>query len=414
MNKSPLLHRLLIMGVLVAGLTGCSIERRNGGAGNIDEIVPPVAAAQTNTIVSMQPATQQIDTGSTATLEIRIDEAADLFGAEIQVQFDAAILQVEDVDPDTQGVQIQPGNIPAPDFVIANDADNTTGNIVYAVTQQAPTPPAGGSGVIATISFQAVAQGSSQLTFSVVKLSTAQGQPIPATAQVAQITVGPPGQATATVPVDTPTATTTALPPTATNTPIPGGETPTPTATAVPITATPTPLPPTATPTPPPPTNTPGPPPLTNVPPGATVGFCHRVQPGDTVYSLAQTHGTTPYAINLVNDLHPPNRLLLYQGLFIPQQLGNGPNYYVVKAGDTLAGLAEACKLPVTVIAKANKIDPAATLTEGQVLFIPIPPFPPPSRYKYPTGIIPIVPYPPPPRCCDAWPPYRPGPPLYR
>ena len=178
--------------------------------------------------------------------------------------------------------------------------------------------------------------------------------------------------------------------------------TPTPTETSTPTpTLTPT---PTNTPTP---TLTPTPSPTPRpAPPGATLGFCYRVQRGETIFSLAEKFDTSPYAINLVNDLFPPNLVYTYQILFIPTVLGRGPNFYIVQEGDTLTSIAEQCRLSASTIAGVNHLDLNVTLREGDAIDIPIPPFPPPAQFSYPKGPLPLVPYPP--SCCNAYPPYRP------
>jgi len=154
---------------------------------------------------------------------------------------------------------------------------------------------------------------------------------------------------------------------------------------------------------------TPSPTPNPNIPSGATTGFCYRVQRGESIYSLAEKFDTSPYAINLANDLFPPNLVYVYQMLFIPTELGRGPNVYVLEEDETLANIADKCGLPASMIAGVNKLDSGITLQKGDVLIIPIPPFPPPARFNYPTGPLPLVPYRP---CCNAYPPYNPGPPL--
>ncbi len=413
MHRPGFLYWLLILGIILWGTAACTIPRVNGQAGDIgavDEFVPPAepAAVQTNTTISLQPATQQLELDRTTTVEIRIDNISNLFGVEIQLQFDPAILRVEDVDPGREGTQIQPGNFPAPEFVQNNSVDNNAGAIFYTVVQLAPTPPASGNGTVAIVTFRALAQGSSQITFAQLKLSNQDGQPLPAVAQTGQITVGQPG--------DQPT-------PTFTPTLLPGQPTAMPTATLIPTQIPePTSPPPTFTPIPPPPppTLTPAPPtpppptplpPMANVPPGSTIGFCYRVELGENIHIIAQKFATSPEAINLANDLYPPYHVLAHQALFIPEQMGRGPNVYIFRSGDTLNSIAERCKLPVSMILKANYLEPGAVLQPGHALIIPIPPFPPPSRFQYPTGPLPIVKFPPP--CCDARPPYQPGPPLY-
>ncbi len=166
------------------------------------------------------------------------------------------------------------------------------------------------------------------------------------------------------------------------------------------------------TPTPAPPPNIPQP---AFIPRDATFGFCYRAQPGETIEVLAGKYGTSPQAINRTNDLEPPFYIKPQQTIFVPVLPGNGPNVYTVELGDTLAVIAERCKIPEKMLARVNNLQvgdpiyqPAGTVVQvidgsSQILaqdtavvrhlIIPIPHFPPPSRYQYPTGPIPIVPY---------------------
>jgi hypothetical protein len=143
----------------------------------------PAATSPGGTVVRVAPASQQIEGGQTTTAEIRVENVAGLWGAEIQLRFNPALLQVQDADPGAEGVQIQPGSFPSPDFVAVNEVDNAAGIVNYAVAQLAPREPASGGGLLASVTFQGVSRGTSDLTLSVVKLSTNQGQPILATAQ---------------------------------------------------------------------------------------------------------------------------------------------------------------------------------------------------------------------------------------
>lgn len=134
-------------------------------------------------------------------------------------------------------------------------------------------------------------------------------------------------------------------------------------------------------------------------PPGATIGFCHQVQPTDTLYSLGRKYGVDPYLISRLNQLYSPNLIYDDQSLFIPakNEAGTGPNVYLVKPGDTLASVAEQCRLPVSTVAQANELDPAAPLSECQALIIPVRRYPPPF-VGYPGPFCPpFRPYPP--RC---------------
>ncbi len=388
MNRLSVPCWFWLIGMLAVLLTGCTLDRPAGTVDDIDAFVPPVAVAQANgAVIRLQPATQQLNLGDITAIEIRLDNVVGLVAADIQLQFNPGVLQAQDTDPNQDGIQVQPGDFLAADFVVANEVNNETGLAHYALTQVGSTPPVDGSGLLATITFRAIAEGNSQLAFTLNQLANGDGQDIPVNPQTGQVTVGQPTGEPPTVtftPTSTPTPGTDTPTPTPTFTPSPGEDTPTPTFTPVQPTLTPT-VSPTPTPAPLPPTSTPIPL-KTEIPPGATLGHCYRVKEGDTLYSLGQQFGVNPHHINLANDLHPPGYIFVHQALFIPTEMGRGPNFYVVQAdGETLTSIAEQCHLPVSFLASVNGGLPEnAILQAGHVLCIPIPPFPPPSRLPYP------------------------------
>ncbi len=404
MRRLILWNWLLILGLWLAG---CGLVRDNQAGNDIEAFAPPTGATaptgtvvivQAEVVVRLEPATPQVNIGDIFDVAIRIDNVTNLAGADVQLQFNPAVLQVQDADPGKEGTQIQPGDFPVPNFVATNVVTNTTGNIQYAVVQLPPTSPVSGNGLLATITFQAIASGVSPLDFTQAILANDLAQPIPATTQSGQITAG---QGPTSTPTHTPvpgqaTATFTATPipgtPTFTSTPIPGTPTFTPTPTLVAATLTPTPTStPLPTPTPTPTATTTPAAPAVEIPPGATVGFCYRVQPGETLYSLGQKFNVDPQFIFVVNDIYPPGNVFPQQVLFIPQQYGSGPNVYVVKPEDTLKLIADQCRLPVDFLAAVNGLSKDANVSVGSTLIIPRPPYAPPSRYPYPGGVWPPV-----------------------
>ena len=424
MNRWNLPYALVVVGLLAAWLTGCTLNRpaNQAEAGEIaaPAFQPPTSAAavaQVDAVVRVQPSALQLNVGDITVIEIRIDNVTDLYAVDIQMSFDPAILQVLDADPAQDGVQIEPGDFLAADFVVDNEVDNVTGDIFYAVTQLGSTPPVSGSGVLARVSIQAIAPGTSIQDFTLTQLVTiTNGNPveIPVISQPGQVIVPGSGQPTSTF---TPTPTL-----------APGQPTPTFTPTPTIIVITPTPLPtfsPTPTPTPTP-TSTPVPladVPEICIPPDATYGFCYRVQPDETLASIGNKFGVDPRFINLANDLNPPGYVFQNQALFIPQTYGHGPNAYYVRLGDTMASIADVCHITVEYLAQVNGISTSERLTlnkgetvrleDGSVitlpddrvripaLLIPVPPFAPPSRYPYPGSVSPPVSPPPcPPPVC--------------
>ncbi len=378
--------------LIILALSACQFNQVAYGANNsVSSPVSEVSAAQSGSVIRLQPSTQQLNVGATITVEIQIDNVANLTAAAIKLQFNPGILQVQDTDPAKDGVQIEAGNFLSPDFVVVNEVNHETGLIHYAVLQLSTTEPANGSGVLAKITFRASGPGNSQLTFSGVQLSNKESQEIAVTSQAGEIIVGQVG----TSPTDTFTPTLTLIPGQATTTPA-TSSTPTSTEEQATATSTPTPSQPTNTPTPLPsptplpPTNTPVPP-VTDIPSGATFGFCYRVQEGDTLYSLGQQFKLSPHTITVVNDLYPPDQIYPHLALFIPEQVGSGPNVYRVQSGDTLTKIAEVCRLSLPFLARVNNLEQTTVVQAGHVLVIPIPPYPPPSRFQYLGGSPPVL-----------------------
>ena len=88
---------------------------------------------------------------------MRVADVQDLYGFEMHLRFDPAVVQVADSDPGTSGVQVAPGDFLSADFVVQNRADNQAGTIDFAVTQLNPSEPKSGSGTLFTVYFQGIA-----------------------------------------------------------------------------------------------------------------------------------------------------------------------------------------------------------------------------------------------------------------
>jgi LysM repeat protein/outer membrane biosynthesis protein TonB len=108
-------------------------------------------------------------------------------------------------------------------------------------------------------------------------------------------------------------------------------------------------------------------------PANATMGFCHKVQRGETLSGLAQFYGRTLYDLARVNNVTTTYYILVDQGLFIPSgEIKNGPNAYQVQKGDTLSSLAFQCGLTTRQLAQANQLALDSQLSPGQVVVVPI------------------------------------------
>ncbi|HMQ52824.1 MAG TPA: cohesin domain-containing protein [Anaerolineae bacterium] len=101
-----------------------------------------------------------------------VADVADLYGAELQLRYNPAQLQVRDNDPRLEGIQIKPG--PLIDFgdrfVVQNSANSETGLIDFAFTLLRSAEPINGEGVLATVVFEILGGGPFTVEISAAQL----------------------------------------------------------------------------------------------------------------------------------------------------------------------------------------------------------------------------------------------------
>jgi hypothetical protein len=144
---------------------------------------------QPGAVLHTSPQTAQLRVGDTTTMDVMLADVHGLYGVEIHLAFDPVALEVVDAAPDTEGVQIEPGTLPVPDFVVLNEVDNGAGTIDYAVTQLPPSDPGEGSGVVARVTFRAKRPSVSSVGFEQFLLADTIGGNIDARSQDGQIKV---------------------------------------------------------------------------------------------------------------------------------------------------------------------------------------------------------------------------------
>jgi hypothetical protein len=164
--------------------------------------LPLAQALAADTATRLTPATQTISVGETTTVALYVQDVDNLFGYQVEIAFDPAVLEVVDADGATEGVQVVLGSWLQADFVYQNSADNDLGTIGCVLSQLFPRPPISGSGELLTITFRGVAEGDSAVRFTDLTLASIDGMVIPTSQQNAQIDVQ-----TTTPPTPTPTPT---------------------------------------------------------------------------------------------------------------------------------------------------------------------------------------------------------------
>jgi hypothetical protein len=162
--------------------------------------------AQTVASISLQPSAADLAPDETVTLDIMVDDnIQSLYGAQFQLTFDSATLQVVDANPDAnQGAAAGPVAVgpllsaelletAGADFVVGqNRADNARGTIDFTIAQLNPAAPVDRGGVLASVTFQAVSGGHSDLSLANVLLSNRKGELIPASVSGGGIDVALP------------------------------------------------------------------------------------------------------------------------------------------------------------------------------------------------------------------------------
>lgn len=141
----------------------------------------PSAAATTKASLDLRLESFKIKPGEETIVEVRVKDAAPVYGAEFTISFDPNILEVVDADAQAKGVQIAPGDffdLSKSHFPLQNHADNSEGSVRYAVSMLNPAPAAQGSGDMAKIAFRAKSPGQAGVRIETSTFGTRNGEAI--------------------------------------------------------------------------------------------------------------------------------------------------------------------------------------------------------------------------------------------
>jgi hypothetical protein len=135
--------------------------------------LPTSALSQSATIVSVEPAELILHVGESGTLLVTVQAIEDFYGFEIQLTFDPDHIQILDADPKQPGIQIQAGDMfdENQGFLVRNQADNHSGELIYAFTLLAPAPEMSGNGSLVEFELEAISLGSSALELEAILAS---------------------------------------------------------------------------------------------------------------------------------------------------------------------------------------------------------------------------------------------------
>ena len=141
------------------------------------------AAAQTGTIVRVDPAFLQVVPDAPFTLTIQIDDVVNLYAFDVRVSFPPDKLEV---------VNASHGDFLEEPFLGLIEWDNEDGTVTAIVSQEYPAEPKSGSGALVTVNLRAKteANGYAELMLTSVELSDNDGLPIFCSLQDGRVHIG--------------------------------------------------------------------------------------------------------------------------------------------------------------------------------------------------------------------------------
>ena len=137
--------------------------------------------------VKIEPATKEIYLGSTGSVDILIENIADLGSFEFEITYNGTIVQIAGSGDVVLGPFL--GSTGRSAIPVGPDIDNTAGSVVYGAASFGTQAGASGSGVLATLTWTPQAEGTTTLNLKNVKVGNTEGTEIPVNEIDGEITV---------------------------------------------------------------------------------------------------------------------------------------------------------------------------------------------------------------------------------
>ena len=144
----------------------------------------PASAQGASPRLGFDPGNVNLKPGDTTTIAITVQNAQDLFSVPLLLQYNPAVISVEDV---RQGDFLSGGTQPV---AIVQRVDKERGQAIVSATRMPNTPGVSGSGTLFGVVVRGVAAGNSQLSVLQVNARDSQQRPVPFVTSEATIRVG--------------------------------------------------------------------------------------------------------------------------------------------------------------------------------------------------------------------------------
>ena len=163
-----------------SALSGGSSGAVDSGAGPSAE--PPTEEPENAVTLALLPASNNVMLGQEFTVELVVEDVANLFSAGIQLSFDPEVLEY--VDSDRGGFLASDGA-----DVTFQSAPSGAGSVATGMSRIGSVGGMAGSGPLATFTFLAVGEGRTNISISAGTLRGLDGRPLPVQFQVAEVVV---------------------------------------------------------------------------------------------------------------------------------------------------------------------------------------------------------------------------------
>ncbi len=125
------------------------------------------------------PLSLEIKAGAQGNISIVFDHVEQLYGLEIHLSFDPAVIQVMDANASIDGVQVSRAAWLEDALIAVNKVDNDQGVIDFAATLLRPAQPVSGRKTVLTVRLQGVTEGTTRLSIEDASLVNYEGMMIP-------------------------------------------------------------------------------------------------------------------------------------------------------------------------------------------------------------------------------------------
>lgn len=155
-------------------------------------LVPSAVQADGESHLRLSPTDTTLKLEQEVTVDVLIEHAPTIYGADVLLTFDPSMLEVVDMDEDTPGIQVQPGHFINPEnaFILQHNADNETGKVDYALSLLNPAPPVEGDGLLVQVTFRAKAEGSTIIAITEGLFGTQTGETVAPVLDSVELAIG--------------------------------------------------------------------------------------------------------------------------------------------------------------------------------------------------------------------------------